>query len=75
MRDGERTREPGEEKTEGRGKRQREGSHDGDGVVIEDGGDIFRGELVGGVADEQTCLSDSTVADDDAPAEGWGVSM
>jgi hypothetical protein len=46
-------------------------SHDGDGVVVEDGGDIFRGELVRGVADEKTCLADSTVTDDDAPARGW----
>lgn len=46
-------------------------SHNGHGVVVEDGGDIFRGELVRGVADEQTCLADGTVTDDDAPAELW----
>jgi hypothetical protein len=45
------------------------GSHNGDGVVVEDGGHIFRGELVRGVADQQTCLADGTVADDDAPAQ------
>jgi hypothetical protein len=42
-------------------------SHDGHGVVVEDCWDIFRGELVGGITDEKTCLSDRTVADDDAP--------
>jgi hypothetical protein len=42
-------------------------SHDGHGVVVEDCWDIFRGELVGGITDEKTCLSDGTVADDDAP--------
>jgi hypothetical protein len=47
---------------------EKESSHNGDGVVVEHGGDIFRGELVGGVADEQTCLADSTVTDDDASA-------
>lgn len=42
-------------------------SHYGDGVVIEHGGNIFRGKLVRGVTDEETCLADSTIADDDAP--------
>jgi hypothetical protein len=49
------------------GRYERGGSHDGDGVVVEDGGDIFRGELVGGVTDEQTCLANGTVADYDTP--------
>lgn len=44
-------------------------SHYGDGVVIKDGRDIFRGELVGCVADEKTSLSDSTIADNDAPVD------
>jgi hypothetical protein len=53
------------------GERSGEGSsHNGDGVVVEDCGDIFRGELVCGVANEKTCLADRTVADDDAPARG-----
>lgn len=43
------------------------GSHDGDGVVVKYSGDIFRGELVGGVTDEQTCLANGTVADYDTP--------
>lgn len=43
------------------------GSHYSDGVVVEDRRDVFGGELVCGVADEKTCLADSTVADDDAP--------
>jgi hypothetical protein len=50
------------------GTERRGGSHNGDGVVVEDGGDIFRGELVRGVTNEQTCLADGTVTDDDAPA-------
>ncbi len=41
--------------------------HNRDGIVIEDCRDVFRGELVRRVADEKTCLSDSTVTDDDAP--------
>jgi hypothetical protein len=49
-------------------------SHNSDGVVVEDGGDIFRGELVRGITNEQTCLADGTVTDDDAPA-GDGVSI
>lgn len=44
-------------------------SHYRNGIVIEDGGNVFRGELVRRVADEETCLSDGTVADDDAPVD------
>jgi hypothetical protein len=44
-------------------------SHYGNGVVVENGGDIFGRKLVRGVADEETCLADGTVADYDAPAE------
>jgi hypothetical protein len=43
------------------------GSHYSDGVVVEDRGNIFGGKFVRGVADEKTCLADSTVANDDAP--------
>jgi hypothetical protein len=43
------------------------GSHNSDGVVVKDRRDIFGGEFVRGVADEKTCLADSTVTDDDAP--------
>lgn len=46
-------------------------SHNGHGVVVEDSRDIFRGEFVCRVADEETCLADSTVTDDDTPA--WGT--
>ena len=43
--------------------------HDSNSIIIEDGRDIFRGKFVGRVADEKTCLADSTVTDDDTPAE------
>lgn len=50
--------------------------HYRDGIVIEDGRDIFRGEFVGRVADEQARLTDSTVTDDDTPVATIGrVSM
>ena len=50
--------------------RGRKDVHDSNGIVIEDGRDVFRGEFVGRVADEETCLADSTVTDDDTPAGG-----
>lgn len=43
------------------------GSHNSDGVVVEDRWDIFGRELIRGVADEETCFADSTVTNDDAP--------
>lgn len=43
--------------------------HDRDSIVIEDCGNVFRGELVCRVADEKTCLSDRTVTDDHASIE------
>lgn len=39
--------------------------HYGDGIVVEDGRDVFRGELVGCIADEQARLADGTVTDND----------
>jgi len=39
------------------------GSHNGNRIVVEDSGDIFRGELVGGVTDKKARLADSTVTD------------
>jgi len=41
-------------------------SHDSDSVVVEHCGDIFRWELVRGVADEETCLSNRTVSNNNA---------
>ena len=41
--------------------------HDGDSIVVEDGRHVFRRELVGGIADEETCLPNSTIAYDDTP--------
>jgi hypothetical protein len=38
-------------------------SHDSNGIVIEDGRDIFGGEFVGRVTDEETCLAHSTITD------------
>jgi len=52
----------------GAGRTGQEHVHDGDGVVIEDCRHIFRGEFVGCIADEEACLPDSTVANDDTSA-------
>ena len=38
--------------------------HDSNGIVVEDGRDVFGGEFVGRIADEKTCLADSTVTGD-----------
>jgi hypothetical protein len=38
-------------------------SHNGNGIVIEDGRDIFGGEFVGRVTDEETSLAHSTITD------------
>lgn len=59
-------RGPAETPWVGRGRYH---SHDGDGVVVEDCRDIFRGEFVGSVANEETGLANGTVADDNA--SGW----
>ena len=47
------------------------GSHHSDGVVVEDGRDVFRRKLVRGVADKKTCFADSTVTDDDTPVGNY----
>jgi hypothetical protein len=44
--------------------------HHSHSVVVKDGGNIFRRELVGCVGDEQTGLSDSTVPHYDTSAVG-----
>ena len=43
--------------------------HDGNGIVIEDRGHIFRGEFVCRVTDQKTRLSDGTVTDDHTPVQ------
>lgn len=48
--------------------------HDGDSVVVENCRNIFGRELVGGVADEKTCLANSTVADDDTSEKRQSIS-
>lgn len=55
---------PGPEEAAGRNL------HHSHGVVVEDGRDIFRGELVGCVRDEQAGLSYSTVPHHDTPGKG-----
>lgn len=48
--------------------------HDSDRIVVKNGRDVFGGELVGCVADEEACLPDSSVANDDAPDIRPGTS-
>jgi hypothetical protein len=43
--------------------------HDGDGIVVEDGGHVFGWELVRGVADQQARLPHGTVPNDNASAQ------
>lgn len=48
--------------------------HDGNGIIVEDCGYVFRGEFVGGVGYQQARLANSTVANDDAPTESsWSA--
>lgn len=51
-----------------------DGLHDCDGVVVEDCRHIFGRKLVGGITDEQTCLSHRTVADNNASTEATMIS-
>lgn len=44
------------------------GLHDSDGIVVKDCRDVFGWELVRSVADQETGLANSTIADDDTPA-------
>ena len=48
--------------------------HDGHGIVVKDRGHVFRGEFIGGVADQQTRLSHRTVADHHAPGSSNSIS-
>ena len=41
--------------------------HDSNGIIVEDGGDVLGGELVGGVGNQQAGLADGTVTNDDTP--------
>jgi hypothetical protein len=54
--------------------REQEDSHNSNSIVIEDGWDVFGGELVGGVANEQTGLAHGTITDDHTPAHRNVVS-
>jgi hypothetical protein len=47
--------------------------HNSDCIVVKDSWDIFRGELVRCVTDEETSLSHCTIADDDAPMPSVSV--
>lgn len=42
-------------------------SHNSNGIVVKDGGHIFRGEFVGRVADQKTGLANSTITDNYTP--------
>ena len=48
--------------------------HDSNGIVIEDGRNVFRWEFVRGVGDQEAGLSDSTITDDDTPEQGLALS-
>lgn len=40
--------------------------HDGHGVVVKDGGDVFGGEFVGRVGNQETRFADGTISHDNA---------
>lgn len=40
--------------------------HDGHRIIVKDGRNILRRELVGGIADQETCLPDRSVSHDNA---------
>lgn len=42
--------------------------HYGDGIVVKDSRDVFRGELVCSIANEKTGFADGTVSNDDTSA-------
>lgn len=44
--------------------------HDSHGIVVEDGGNVFGREFVGGVADEQASFPNGTVTDHNASVCG-----
>ena len=54
--------------TSSRSRLQSEYLHYCDRVVVEHGRDILAGEFVGRVADEQTCLANRTIANNNAPS-------
>lgn len=41
--------------------------HDGNSIVVKNGWNVFGRELVGGIGDQKTGLSNGTIADDDTP--------
>jgi hypothetical protein len=45
-------------------------SHNGDGIIVEDCRDIFRGEFVGGIADQKASLANGTVSENNTPVMG-----
>lgn len=49
--------------------------HDSDSIVVKDRGDIFRWEFVCCVADEQTCLSYSSITNNHTSARGLAIQF
>jgi hypothetical protein len=49
--------------------------HDGDGIVVEDRGNVFRWKLIRGIAYKQTGLADCTVAYNNAPKSSTGQRL
>lgn len=60
------TDKPGTEE-QGSEEKHSQNLHDGNRIIVKDSRHVFAGELVRGVGDEKTGLSDSTVTDDHTP--------
>lgn len=50
-------------------------SHYGDGIVVEDGRNVFGREFVGGIADEETSLANGSITDNDASEAQSPISV
>jgi len=53
----------------------REGSHYGNRIIVEDRGDVFGRKLVRGITDKEACLANGTVANNDASEYGHSSQL